>query len=200
MSQKGISSRTAAIIYGFVVIAPVLVLAMIFRAAFPFTIFHREHPKSAVIISNMRQVAYALNSYAVDWDDRFPPASRWERACSPYLKNLVVLQLPTELGSAVHAPGFNESMGGVERSKLDNPVRTVLLFESSSESTNAVGGPSQCAPFSNAGKTVLIFTDGLSKVIEAKRVEEYRWKPIYSSSLPPWDDTKLNGGRKPESR
>lgn len=190
MSRKGIDSRIAGIVFGTVAISATLAMVLIFRPSLPFE-FRRDVPKQTLIISHLRQVAFALRTYAADWDDRFPPSAHWESRIAPYVTNIGILILPTEDASNPHRPAFNIEMSGVPMDLIDSPSTSVLVFESDSKAANPAGDQKLAAPFSNAGQTVLVFADRSSRVVEMNRLDEFRWKPVL---------TPKPTARKPESR
>ena len=190
MNRKGIDSRIAGVVFGTIAVSATVAMVVIFRPSLPFE-FRRDVPKQTLIIANLRQVAFALRTYAADWDDRFPPSAHWESRIAPYVSTMGILILRTEDASNPHRPAFNIEMSGMPMDLIDSPSTSVLVFESDSKAANPAGDQKLAAPFSNAGKTVLVFADRSSKVVEMNRLDEFRWKPVL---------TPKPTARKPESR
>jgi prepilin-type processing-associated H-X9-DG protein len=97
---------------------------------------------------NLRQVALALRQYAMDNDERFPPARLsaaadgrqpwgWADAIAPYTGGAEVFQCPGERTPAHPDPSqsgytdywYNANMGGVQEEKVAFLPSTVLIGE-----------------------------------------------------------------------
>lgn len=81
-------------------------------------------------MSNAKQLALANLIYAVDYDDRFPPAMddfvAWQAATMPYIKNTSVFYSANP--RAAHFIG-NGALSTVPGNEINDPQATVLLLE-----------------------------------------------------------------------
>ena len=97
---------------------------------------------------NLKRLAQALFQYTEDWDECFPPASRWSDCLnnSKYLPKKefdTVLHCPSAHGRFGYA--MNSSVGSRPPFDFVSPRNTVLLFETDSESLNASGSVANLA-------------------------------------------------------
>jgi prepilin-type processing-associated H-X9-DG protein len=110
---------------------------------------------------HLRQLAQALNLYAQEWDETYPPAQWWSLYASNYLP-------PEEVNSTFrcraartpYAYGFNSYLDHLPSMEIDRPVLTVLLAETDSYRPGAlVSGPDALANDRHFGSNVA-FVDG----------------------------------------
>jgi hypothetical protein len=89
----------------------------------------RERPRLQWCLSNVKQVGTALQMYAQDWNDRFPPAANFPEAARPYLKR----PQQSLLGSGLACPSslrtylFNHALSGAETRAIEDPQRTPAI-------------------------------------------------------------------------
>jgi prepilin-type processing-associated H-X9-DG protein len=83
----------------------------------------------ATCMSNMKQLGTGLRMYVMDYDDKLPPAGKWQDGSYPYVKNLNVYVCPARMDVK---PGyaFNQRLEGVVAGKAAQPEKTPMLFES----------------------------------------------------------------------
>jgi hypothetical protein len=89
--------------------------------------------------SNLKNVTRGFQMYADDFDDVYPPGKQWTATVSPYLDKPDRLHCPAVWKPG--EPGFGYAMNSTleykPRSKVGDPPRTALLFDSSEISANA---------------------------------------------------------------
>jgi len=90
-------------------------------------------------MSNVRLLARAFALYADDYEDRFPPASRWMDASGPYVVKEQRFRCPAVMEASGNAYGYaaSRSLGGVMRAELEAPGETRLLYDSTLLGRNA---------------------------------------------------------------
>jgi prepilin-type N-terminal cleavage/methylation domain-containing protein/prepilin-type processing-associated H-X9-DG protein len=142
-----------------VVIAILAVLAAILFPVFATT-HHRRGPGS-LCTSHVKQLTMALQMYAVDHEDRLPPAYAWHDAISPYVKSSVIWACPSRKNQK---PGysFNALLHFGKLSPIVSP-EVPMVFESMIGRWNASDlGASFVTP--HGGRGVVGYTDGHVKV------------------------------------
>jgi hypothetical protein len=97
-------------------------------------------PGRSPCVANLHHLAMALRMYALEHDNRFPPADRWCDALYPtYITSRSGFVCPArpDLASGY---AMNARLGGLDVRTLAHEDRTILLFESD-RGRNASGGP-----------------------------------------------------------
>ncbi len=121
---------------------------------------HREHNRPNACLSNERQSATALLTYAEDHDERLPPADRW---CDV----LVLAAKPRSLflcpSRKCEQSGYwlNSTVAGTDVRAVTNADTLILTFEGE-DGWNRVGGPGDEVHPHNGGAN-LTFVDGHAK-------------------------------------
>jgi prepilin-type processing-associated H-X9-DG protein len=110
-------------------------------AAILFPVFSqsREKARMAKCLSNVKQMGLALSMYIQDYDEQFPPGSRWMDATFPYVKREDVYRCPSVAGANATAPGyaFNSQVSLKKLERISNPATVRAIFESTKFSRNA---------------------------------------------------------------
>lgn len=86
-----------------------------------------EKARSSVSMSNLKQLAVALNMYAADWDSKLPPAGTWPKALEPYVRDGDVFRTPWADQGVVYK--FNAKLGGLNTKDILNPAEVIAFFE-----------------------------------------------------------------------
>jgi hypothetical protein len=111
--------------------------ALVLAAAIVFPILARtSHPATNVACqSNLRQIAASLSIYTSDYDERLPPAG-WAEELRPFYKNEDMLTCPivSRDRKAKFGYAMNSAVMGIDASKVKDPAKTVVFFE-----TDALG-------------------------------------------------------------
>lgn len=103
----------------------------------------RASSRKAVCLSNVKNLALAVQMYLEDNDDTFPRADAWCDSLEDYLRNWEVLQCPSVQDRAREPAcdfAFNRSLDGANLSDVADPAATVAIFESDI-GWNAAGDP-----------------------------------------------------------
>lgn len=139
-----------------------------------------EYPgRRTTCLSNVKQIAVAIQVYQQDWDARFPLRHDWNATVMPYIKNEMVLRCPSEkrdrplpsyavnfLLSGVHAPGIAE------------PESVPAVFDSVSGRNRAGGFWLLPDPPRHGGVHTIGFLDGHVKQESVKKIPSLAWSPI----------------------
>lgn len=125
-------------------------------------------------LSNAKERALTVVMYASDFDERLPPAGKWQSVTEQ--SRLSQESMHCRNATAPINYAMNSSLSLFALNKLDEPADTVLLFEADAYLQNASGGAEWFVRRHN-GAGSLAFADG-----HAKRANEYvathaRWKP-----------------------
>lgn len=127
-----------------------LCFGLVILAAILFPVFSQAKlaAQKTACLSNVKQLGLAHIIYTADNNDRFPLGPNWNQAVAKYVKNDAVWYCP--IVAKEHGPGasgyaFNREMGGVEASKIPDPARSILLFESQVLEVGFVGGKADLA-------------------------------------------------------
>ncbi len=109
----------------------------------------REQARAMASLSNLKQIALAVEMYAQDHHEQMPDADQWVDQVSPYLVGKAVPPSEREhtLAALLRDPSapqgekwsyaFNRNLSGVKLADIKNPAETVLLFESTTGVKNA---------------------------------------------------------------
>ncbi len=136
----------------------------------------RGEARTAVCMNNLRQLAVTVDMYELD-HGQYPDASRWCDELYPdYAPIEEVFHCPEAEGLRC-AYAMNEHLGGKSLAVVDDPFRTVLLFESDL-GWNGSGGPADLPeePRHRRGHSIL-FADGHVEVVSPERVDDLVWSP-----------------------
>lgn len=112
------------------VVVCVVVLAPVCAPDPPFG--HRR-----ACLSNVKQLAVALSIYVVDYDDRLPQAN-WSNGLREYVKDPNLFSCP-EAPRFDFGYAFHRGMIGFSVTRSLSPSTEVVLFESDTNTRNAVG-------------------------------------------------------------
>ncbi|MEN6547316.1 MAG: prepilin-type N-terminal cleavage/methylation domain-containing protein [Armatimonadia bacterium] len=146
---------------GFTLIELLVVIAIIaILAAILFPVFAkaREKARQSSCLSNAKQLATAVLSYAQDYDEALPPSyvagvGTWNLLLQPYIKNTQILLCPSNsthvsaLGTnpaygwnyvylcynwgSTTAPGYGGyTRGGISMGSITSPSETIMLGDS----------------------------------------------------------------------
>jgi prepilin-type processing-associated H-X9-DG protein len=117
-------------------------------------------------VGNLKQIGLAVMQYSRDYDEKFPLTNNWVDGLYPYSKKppIFVCLIRPDLphGYALHRG--TQWMYGL--SSLDNPVETVLVFESDAGTRNPSDfGTSLPKPARHPNSHATLFFDGHVKVL-----------------------------------
>lgn len=127
-------------------------------------------------LSNIKQLAIAMQIYVTDADDRMPPTPIWRTALAPYAKDGLINPSRCPFSETKWSYGQNRSLGSLDTAKIAEPRRTVMLFEAESEVPNITGGQREVVR-RHGGKSYYGFAEGHAKAIDSEAESELVWKP-----------------------
>ena len=91
-------------------------------------------------VSNVKILATAQLLYSSDYDDHFPPAGQWMDLTKPFAKGATrAYQCPLVIDG--HGYAMSDAMSGKSVTKLADPNKHVLIFETDDLDYNAHGMP-----------------------------------------------------------
>ncbi len=91
---------------------------------------------SEVCSNRLRQVGLAMRQYMQDYDDKLPPADKWQDDFTPYVKNNIVFHCPV-LEPDGHGYAMNWKLSKHIESDVENPAKTVVIYENNVPRPNA---------------------------------------------------------------
>ena len=137
---------------------PIPILAAIL---FPVFAQAREKARATACLSNMKVQGVALMMYVQDYDEKLPPTNtKWMDVLVPYTKNDKVFHCPSIKAQDEFGYAIDSHILGKKLEKIENPARTVTLFESVDTSRNAKDGE---PAYRHRNTTNRAFADGHAK-------------------------------------
>lgn len=119
-------------------------LSVIILAAILFPVFAqaRSKARTAMCMSNQKQMTLAAMMYAQDNDEHYPVSTEWMTKTQPYINNTMVNHCPAIAGAGadntiVFGYAFNSKMSERSLAQVNNPPLTALLYDSSTLTENA---------------------------------------------------------------
>ncbi len=166
-----------------IVAVPVLLLILGVVAAIVFPAFAnaREKARQTSCLSNQRQLATGLLSYAQDNNERFPPRTSWCECVSPHIMNHTILSCPS-LGGTRSNYWLNDPVPGRALAEFKKPAEAILQFEAR-DSWDRTGTETDMEKPHNGSGNVA-FVDGHAKWLSPTSGVTVEWKPTWSP-LPP---------------
>ena len=137
--------------------------------------------EKAICMTHVKTLAGALQMYLTDNDDAFPLATTWCESVMPYVRSEYTFVCPIaprlQCGYAVPS-----GLAGIRSHMLQDPRRTVALFESN-QGWNAAGGP-ELLPKDprHQGGDIYGFADGSTRWQHRVMVERLRWQPVVKAT------------------
>ena len=88
--------------------------------------------------NRLRQVGMAMRMYMDDYDEKLPPADKWQDNLTPYVKNQskIVFHCPV-LEPDGHGYAMNWKLSRQPESAVESPVQTVAIYENNVPRANA---------------------------------------------------------------
>ncbi|MFB3881045.1 MAG: hypothetical protein ACE149_07260 [Armatimonadota bacterium] len=109
----------------------ILALLAVIVGVMVYPVFVRERDgKPNVCLSNVKNIALAIQMYLADNDDRFFAARDWCGVLDEYVKNRDVFRCPQAQSTSGRDYAFNAALDQQDFAKLRNPKETVVIFES----------------------------------------------------------------------
>jgi len=145
-------------------------------SGFPTPVFHTARLKAmqAACQSNLKQLALAAMMFETD-EKRFPDANKWRDQLTPYVRNVALFSCPAQSESQ-HGYAMNAALSGAHVSRLVDPSRTPLFFDSDPKLAKSSGGFEALAkPPRHLQRNNIAFADGHVESINDDRIDELLW-------------------------
>lgn len=125
----------------------------------------RDSARAVSCLSNMKQIATGMMMYAQDYDEHFLPkgASLIDKIM-PYIKNKEIFTCPLDPPGTVSYT-FNSGLAGVTLAMLEEPARTVMIYE----------GKGGKLDYKHDGQAHVGFADGHVKAIKPEEAAGLIW-------------------------
>jgi len=124
--------------------------------------------QAAKCLSNVKRLTTGLIMLASDNDDVLKvTVANWTKKVLPYLdKNANLFTCPDDVKGAV-SYGINPRVAGVTSFSINEPTRTVLIYEGKDGQLN----------FRHNGKAAVAFIDGHCEMVTKEQAKKLVWKP-----------------------
>jgi prepilin-type processing-associated H-X9-DG protein len=119
-----------------------VVVALVFAGAVFYPVWRsaRLAPPSSSCLSNLKQLAIGEGIYAMEHDDKLPPATLWMDAIEPNVKWPEAFRCPAIGGGEGYGYAMNCTLPAQPTMDFQEPSTAVLLFESVLTARNACSG------------------------------------------------------------
>lgn len=138
-------------------------------------------PHRAICQSNMKQLAYALQMYTDDYDNRFPTASGWQAGLTLYLNSMPHFICPSRT-RVVPGYAYNLLLDRRLRKESLYEMQTPAFFESTlghQDATDRLESFAKPHAVSNAKAGNVAFLDGHAKTLIAAPEASAGLKPVW---------------------
>jgi hypothetical protein len=118
------------------------VVAAVIVAAFAVQVAsHRLDQRDAMgCEANVYSLAIAMEMYAADYDERYPPADRWvDLTLQDFVKTPGSYRCPRDRSTARSSYGMNSAISGMQMMSVPDDV--VCLYETAHPGDNPYGSP-----------------------------------------------------------
>ena len=158
-------------------------------AAILFPVFFRAREKAqdTSCLSNVKQLALAVQMYTVDYDNLTPPADRWPELANPYVQNLQLYLCPSDERPAKQSQGghdtsytMSEAAGGISLASVPQPEGMGMLFDG-----KQVSGDRGAADFRHLSGLNVAYADGHCRWQARGAFESLLLSPAESTASPP---------------
>lgn len=142
-------------------------------------------------LNNTKKIGMAMRLYSSDYDDRIPPAEKWQPALITYLPTKERKDLDGEFPCCLSARekrysyGMNSAVSTLALHDIHSPASTVFVFDCSLPMGSASGGR-EAVDFRHneidPNMANIGFIDGHAKAIRKHKhgyitIDQLRWKP-----------------------
>jgi len=80
-------------------------------------------------LSNLKQMALAMQLYASDYDGKLPSYQNWEQQIFGYIRNSLVFRCPDATNAQTLYYSMNFKLSGKRLKEIQFPESTIMLFE-----------------------------------------------------------------------
>ncbi len=131
--------------------------------------------RKGACLSNVKELALAINMYMADSGDRMPLHENWREALVPYGRSEKSLKCPARFDLQL-GYDYNTALSGVAYSGLDDPEQIVVVFESDVSRAIATDGPEllPSVPRHYSGDNYG-FADGHAQWLPRKKLPDGTW-------------------------
>ena len=174
---KGQGLAIAGVVVSAVSIVLVPLMCIMMALLMPALVRAQHQAMSAVAVNHAKQLCLAMIMYSDDNDGRFQRLDNWPKLLEPYLgHDEKILGSPFD-PKAGRAWAMNAHLDGRQRSDIDQPGRTVLVFEARFGSPPS--GGRELLPEEPRGVRgyVIGFLDGHVEYVRPERLDELIWQP-----------------------
>jgi prepilin-type processing-associated H-X9-DG protein len=133
------------------------------QAAMIYPVFtrSRESAQKAVCLSNIKNLALAMQMWLADHEDEFPKTERWVEELMPYLRNEDVLKCPADESGARSSYALNRAVIGKTLQDVEDASELVVFYETASPGQNPAGAPGDIvSPARHLGGNNFGYADG----------------------------------------
>lgn len=135
----------------------------------------REAARKTQCLSNVKNLAVAMNMFVADYD-RFPKADQWVEALRDYVKNEGVYKCPEDKSDARCSYGMNWGLSRKPASTVEDTGRKVVIYETARPGANPMGGKTDVvSPPRHLGGNNYGFVDGHVKWCREPAPPEVDW-------------------------
>jgi len=177
-SQGQLGGRGLALA-GIVVSAILMLLVPLLTAmTLPALVKYKGGPARLPCVNNVAQLNVALILYASDRKGEFPDATNWCDVVIPYLGGMTnAFVCPQgEPGPGCHY-ALNAQLAGRRMNEVQDPARTVLVFECDGGWNVSGGREGLPAKPRRSGACTIGFADGHVQLVKTNRVADLCWEP-----------------------
>lgn len=151
-----------------VLIVIAVVAFLYINAWFSYSPIHAA--MASACVSNLKQLALGHEMYAADYDETAMPAKNWHGKLEPYTKNLGLFRCQKAVrdsGEDSFGYAYNVTLSGVKLPTVDKRGETILFFDASVFTPNAVGGADIVAkPSRHGGKNGYAYLNGKARMVK----------------------------------
>ena len=126
-------------------------------------------------LGNLQSLAIALKQYQEDYDDRYPPANRWNDSLAPFARGEKAYHCPAA-GKQSYGYAMNWKLSRRSRSEVTPPAdgaSPVAIYESARLERN-VNGDGRDLAYRHEGATQTLFCDGTARSLPRGAQPEFR--------------------------
>ncbi len=125
---------------GHLIIVASVAAAVIVTAFAVQAVSHRLDQRDAMSCEgNFYSLAIAMEMYATDYDERYPPADRWVDLTQHYIRSAPTYRCPRDRSTARSSYGMNSAVSGMQMMSVPDDV--VRLYETAHPGDNPHGSP-----------------------------------------------------------
>jgi prepilin-type processing-associated H-X9-DG protein len=137
----------------------------------------KARAQSISCMNNVKQLELAAIMYANAHGDKYPSAEHWCDALLAQGQSAKVFQCPGDSTGSRSDYAFNQNLSELPTSKVTNPGRTVLIFESDGGWNQRGGRELAVRNPRHAGWVIVGFADGHAESVPESRLGGLVWNP-----------------------